>query len=567
MSRRSRYAKAAARSASATSGAAAGEGTPPAAAGAGFDFGGYGTNGHQGAANSRHRGYVYFPEFDTRREISSYTRLESLRKGRFLYANHGIAKRAVNGLARMVAGTGLAPQSVTSDKEWSAAAEKIFVADTESPFVFDVGGRYNFESSQQGVKRFQFRDGDCAAVLASSAAGRGRLRFYEGHAIGNAGAMPTGQDQSQWRDGVRTDANDAALGYRFPQDGGGYKDVDATDVIFFCDYERAGQSRGLTILTHAINHLLDVAEITGFIKTGVKLANQYGYWIEQAPGTTKPTSGAGDRVAGSKSVVTTPSGDVTLERILGGGQIPDLLPGQSLKFNASSHPHPNNLTLMEFLIRDIAWGCGVSPELLWNIVALGGANTRFVMADAQGWIEEQQAHLVRSYCQRVWVYFIAKAMKAGRLRPCRDPEWWKCNWITPPRLTVDFGRDGKLHLEQLKAGVITYSRLLGWQGQDFEPHTNQWLDEIAFVKAGLNKANAEARKPDDRNLTWADIAQWRNLAGNVAQNGGDSNTGAITDVGPTASRDEAIAYLEDLAKDPVRAAAELERLRRMPEAA
>lgn len=570
MSRRSRYAKSAARSASAASGATA---APPAASAAGFDFGSWGTNGHQGAATSRNRGYVYFPELDTRREISSYTRLEMLRKGRFLYANHGIAKRAVNGLARMVAGTGLSPQAATKDRLWNAEAEAIFAADTSSPFVFDVGGRYNFESSQQGVKRFQFRDGDCAAALASSAAGRGRLRFYEGHCIGNAGTMPSGQDQEKWNDGVRTDANDAALGYRFPQDDGTYRDIDANDLIFFCDYERGGQSRGLTILAHAINHLLDVAEITGFIKTGVKLANQYGFWIEQAAGTTKPTSGAGDRVGGSKTVVTTPAGDVTLERILGGGQIPDLQPGQSLKFNASSHPHPNNLTLMEFLIRDIAWGCGVSPELLWNIVALGGANTRFVMADAQGWIEEQQAHLVRSYCQRVWVYVIAKAIKSGRLRAPYDAaagrpaEWWACHWITPPRLTVDFGRDGKLHLEQLKAGVITYSRLLGWQGQDFEPHTNQWLDELAYVKAGLNKANAAARKPDDRNLTWSDIAQWRNLAGNVAANGGDFNTGAIADDGPTTGNGSALAYLEELAKNPTRAAAELARLRALPEAA
>ncbi|MBC7366754.1 MAG: phage portal protein [Undibacterium sp.] len=469
--------------------------------------GGYGTNGHQGALNSRARGYVYFPQLDTRREITTYTRTELLRKARFLYANHGIAKRVVNGLARMVAGTGLAPQAATKDIPWNALAEKEFARRAESPFVFDVGGRYDFYKSQQALMRFRFRDGDCSAILTESASGLGRLAFYEGHQIGSAQFLPPGFAPNEWHDGVRTDANGAATHYRyldysqtFPL---GYPtsftDVAAQNVIFFADYERAGQSRSLTIFAHAINNLLDTAEITAYIKQGVKLSNQYGYWIERAATNagTPSFTGAGN----TQQIAVSDSENLTVERVYGGGQIPDLKPGEQLKFNTAAHPHPNQLTLLEFLIRDIAWGVGVSPELLWNITALGGANTRFVLADAQGWIEEQQADLVRLYCQRVWVYFIAKSMKAGRLPPCQDPEWWQCNWITPPRLTVDFGRDGKLQLEQLKMGVITYSRLLGWQGQDFETHTNQWLNELKFVKAGM----------DSRGLTWADLQSWRNV--------------------------------------------------------
>jgi capsid protein len=559
MSRRHRIAKAAARAAQLSA---------PSASAETF-FGGFGNNGHQGADNSRLRGYVYFPELDTRREISSYTRSELLRKARFLYANHGIAKRIVNGLARMVAGTGLTPQAATSDKVWNALAEKVFASATESQFVFDVGGRYNFPRSQQATLRFRYRDGDSAAILTESQAGNARLAFYEGHQIGNASLLPSGYDQDQWRDGVRHDANNRAIAYRFLGDEGKFTDVPAEDVVFFCDYERAGQSRGLPVLSHAVNHLLDSAEITGYIKTGVKLANQYGYWIEypqtgaQAPGT------AASRVGGNNNVtkITTPSGPITLKQIYGAGAIPDLPPGATMKFNASSHPHPNNLSLIEFLIRDIAWGVGLSPEILWNIAALGGANTRFVLADAQGWFEEQQAELVRLYCSRIWVYAIAKAMKTGRLPRCSDPEWWKHAWIPPPRLTVDFGRDGKLHLEQLKMGVITYTRLLGWQGQDFETHTNKWLDEIAFVTQGLK----------DRGLTWADVQNWRNL--NAQPSADNTQLAEAQDAAPIdgaqaraddglpAGRDAAIAYLDDLAKNPAKAQAELARLRALPEAA
>lgn len=536
------------------------EAAPPAAQAAVYSPG-FGTNGHQGADSSRLRGMVYFPELDTRREISSYTRTEQLRKSRFLYANYGIARRIVNGLSRMIAGTGLTPQATTTDRAWNALAEKEFANRTGSPFVFDVGGRYNFAKSQQALLRFRFRDGDASAILTESQTQQARFAFYEGHQVGNS-ASPSLPDQEKWNDGVRTDAANRAIQYRYlSPDGISFTDVAAEDVIFFADYERAGQSRGLTVLAHAINHLLDAAEITTFIKTGVKLSNQYGYWVEYAPGTPGKSATAGGRVAGSTGItttVTTTNGDITLEKLHGAGAIPDLPPGAQLKFNGASHPHPNNLTLIDYLIRDIAWGVGLSPEILWNIAALGGANTRFVLADAQGWIEEMQAELVRLYCGRVWIYTLAKAMKTGRLPKCQDPEWWKHMWIPPPRLTVDYGRDGRLHLEQLKTGVITYTRLLGWQGQDFETHTNRWLDELAFIKDGLTS----------RGLSWSDLAAWRNsnvqpdtAAPGFSDPAADGAAGAIED------RAQAMAFLDHLAKHPKQAEAYLAQLRAQPEAA
>jgi hypothetical protein len=142
-------------------------------------------------------------------------------------------------------------------------------------------------------------------------------------------------------------------------------------------------------------------------------------------------------------------------------------------------------------------------------------------------------------------------MKTGRIPKCQDPEWWKHVWIPPPRLTVDFGRDGRLHLEQLKTGVITYSRLLGWQGQDFETHTNKWLDELAFIKDGLAA----------RSLSWSDLAAWRNsnVQPDIAAPGFSDS--AATDPA------QASAFLAQLAKNPQQAAAYFAQLQAQPEAA
>lgn len=448
-------------------------------------WGGYLNNGHQGADYSRLRGYVYFPELDTRREITAYTRTEILRRARFLYANYGSARRMINGLARMIAGTGLTYQAATTDTEWNRLAEKARERVIRSRFSYDLGGRYDGNTSQQATLRFRFRDGDCAQVLSRDpVTGAARFAFYEGHQIGTSTLYAPPMSVEGWRDGVFHGPHNNALGYRIFGDAGEYVDIDARSVLFHCDYERAGQSRGLSALSHAVNHLLDAAEITSYIKTGVKLSNRHGYWIETAAGSDSPQPPTiNNRVngtGGKTQTVQTASGPVVLERIFGAGEIPNLGPGQSIKFNSSSNPHPNQLTLLDYLIRDVSWGLpfgGVAPELLWNITALGGANTRFVMSDAQGFIDSGQQALVNDQLQPENEFILACEMEAGRLPRCKDPEWWKALWIPPPRITVDFGRDGKLYLEQVKAGALTFRRLHGWQGNDFETEQRQWLRE------------------------------------------------------------------------------------------
>jgi capsid protein len=444
-------------------------------------YGGPG-QGYQGADWSNARGYVYFPQLDTRREITPYTRTEAMRRARFLYANVGLVRRLVNGMARMVVGTGLSAHATTADKPWNKLAEARFHDRVVSRAVFDIGGRFNFYGSQTALKRWQFRDGDAAGALTSSAAGLGRVGFYEAHQIGN-GKIAIGEEKS-WFDGVKADAFNRATLYRVLGDDGVQIDIPSEDMIFFVNYERQ-QHRGITLLHHAINNLLDAGEIVSFIKTGVKNANVMGYALESDAAAT-PGGGMEGAFNGGRRQVLQLDGNnkVTLEQVYGAGTVPDLPPGKKIRLLQDQRPHPNQISLLDYLVRDIAWGAGLSPEIIWNISALGGANTRFILADAQGWIEEQQQELIDLYCARVYIYFIAKELKAGRLRKCQDPAWFKHAWLPPPRLTVDFGRDGKLHAEQLRTGALTFKRFHGWQGLDSEEQSNQWLDEMKFFSDG-----------------------------------------------------------------------------------
>lgn len=434
----------------------------------------YGTSGFAGAAlASRERGMVYWPTLDTRREVSSYSRTELLRKSRYLYANVGFVRRIINGLSRMVVGQGLSPQARTSDPIWNALAEKSFEARATSRGVFDLAGKYNFYQMQRAIQRCKLKDGDCAIVLTESAAGSPRYALYESHQIGGG--------ENGFEDGVKVDSHNGATAYQLLGDGGQRVPISANDLIFFADYERPGQNRGLTCLYHAINNLLDTSEILAFMKQGVKLSNQIGYYIKrQADQTGGPTV----KPRNVQSEAVTVSGDrVKLEKLFGGGKIEELQPGESIELLHDDRPHPNMLGGLNYLNRDIAWGVGVSPEVLWMVEELGGANMRFILADAQVYIEEQQQELVDIFCSRVWIYHIAKEMKAGRLPRCKDPEWWKHSWTPPQRMTVDFGKDGKIYIDQVRSGALTFRRFYEWQGLDAESERGNWLAEMAALRA------------------------------------------------------------------------------------
>lgn len=536
----------------------------------GWNVGGGAGNGHQGADFSRLRGMIYFPELDTRKEVTPFTRLETLRRTRYLDANYGSARRMLGGTARIIAGTGLIPQARTTDARWNALAEAYYRRRTSSRFTYDRGARFNAGSSQFHSLYTMFRDGDCAQVpVRDPSTGSASFAFYEGHQIGN-NYLP-GDEARDWRDGVRHDAQNRPLAYRFLGDDGAYTDLPASSVFFHCNYQSSGKSRGLSALSHAINHLLDASEITTYIKTGVKLSNRHGYWIETAAGADAgPPPGAGARVAGSnakKIEIPTSSGPVVLERIFGAGEMPALGPGQSIKFNTSSNPHPNQLTLLDYLIRDVSWGLpwgGVSPELLWNITALGGANTRFVMADAQQFVDVGQQFLVDSKCQPEWNFILATGLLNGDLPPCQDPEWYKCIWIRPPRITVDFGRDGRLYMEQVKSGALTFSRLYGWQGLDVDTEQEEWLSEMANLRQ-----RALAKGLDPERVT--DMVYGRSGVTTAQASAAAPQAQPTDEQRQRAERDDAAedpaeteAIYADLLKKPERARAVLERLRTQP---
>lgn len=454
--------------------------------------------GYNAADTSTMRGYIYFPQLDTRRELTSYSRMEIIRRVRYLDANVGFAGRILSGLSRMVAGTGLMVRATTEDREWNADRNALFEERNGSAAVFDLAKKNNFYSCQRGMMRARYRDGDMGVVLTETASRLASVSIVEAHRIGN-GKQST-EEINRMIDGVLLDKYSAAESYRVLGDDAKQADIPASVFCYLGDASNLSKVRSPSILHRACNHLVDITEINTAIKSGIKQANRIGYYIGYQPTTSGfgiPPMGEGPTKPRDSTLAD--GRRVKIEEVLtAGGEIPGLPPGADIKQLLDTRPHPNTAEFLKALARDICWGVDMSPEVLWDIAALGGANTRYVMADAQSFIDQEQQMLVDAFLARYYLYDTAKELAAGRIRKCRDPKWWKHAFIPPSRMTVDRGRDGKLYLEQVRSGALTFKRMYGWEGLDSSEELNEWLDEMAEIAESAKKRGLDPEKTLDR---------------------------------------------------------------------
>lgn len=469
---------------------APGEAAPSATAGA-----------FQGADHTLDRGYVYFPDLDSRAEIDELSRTELLKRARFLYNNVGLVRRIINGISRMIVGSGLMPHPTTPDKAFNAAVVRAWKFKCESKTSFDLARKWNVSSSQGAMMRAALKDGDCACVAARLPAelgGRLRFAFYEGPQI----ATPWGSSRPGWEDGIQVDQFGGPVAYSFMNrsaDGISRANssviVPAANVFHLANRERLGQLRAPTVLYHAVNKLLDRGEIQYALTKGIKLTSQPAHVIETVAGEAAPQGGK--LTPRPQTIVSTPSGPIALEKLLGGGEAFPLGPGQQFKIITDGRPHPNVTGHLNDMVRDISYGAGFSPEVLWSIEALKGANTRFVMADTQAGIEAGQDILVDDYLCPLYILWLRDAIRAGDVpKPSGavGEDWFVHGWLAPARLTVDFGRDGSVNLEHYKRGLITAKTLYGFSGVEAEAQIDQYLDERLYIKKGI----------EARGLTWAE---------------------------------------------------------------
>ncbi len=458
-----------------------GTSAPSASFGYGGGFGG--GSGYTAGDQSTARGYVYFPNLDSKTSFPSHTRTEITRKSRWLEGNDGTTRHIANTLPMLVGP--LTPQPATSDPEFNRAALAHFMRTQGSRMIHDQAGMENFFDRQKTIVKRDIVDGDCLIVLTQTTTGNARTAFYEAPQIGN-GAKQT--NDKGWFDGVQIDKWGKRKAYCILKPGLYNREgevIPASAVLHCGRFETPQSPRGLTGLIHAINHLLDIREIKNDIKRGIKAANLVGFYLTNealsnmgpAPASgnfqTKPYNGR------PNAAVPNPK-PVKFEEITeGGGNFMTLAQGQDLKTVNDSRPHPNAMAFNESLVKDIANGIPFPYEALFSISGISGPAVRFIMRMAEKSLNVMRDQLREQFCQPYWNYTIALGIRNGQIPAPKDPDWWKCNWIAPSSLTIDVGRESTAGINEINAGLDTMQQWCAEDSKDWREVQEQRAIELA----------------------------------------------------------------------------------------
>lgn len=444
-------------------------------------------SGFDGANQSDRRGWIYWPTLDTKRELSSYSRTELLRKSRALRANFGLANRICSGLADLIGY--VMPVSDSGDKKWDDLADGLWEDRAGEAGVIDASGSFGIRQMQIELNKAAFGDGDILPVLIKNSTGGIMLANYEAHQLANPASA--GYASAEWIDGVRINKFRRHLSYGLKDDRGDITEVSARDALYYAFPDALGRIRPPTILSHAVNHMQDISEILADVKLTIKVAAQLGLYLKNDAANPGGHDGPRSLQSALRDETQTegdgttadPKIETKIEDIYrAAGGIANLPMGADIGVIQDTRPHPNMINMIEYLIRDISWGCGVSPDLLWSIKDLGGANSRIANADLDRWISCRLLKL-RAWVKRFRAIWISNEIKAGRLpEPAGSAKFWQAVLLPQASLTADKGKVGRLNIELVKNHMRSLQTHFAEEGLDWQREIRQIAKERSYLR-------------------------------------------------------------------------------------
>lgn len=448
----------------------------------------YGLNTFDSASDNPQRSSTICFPYDSTREINPYQRRELVKKHRMLRNNLGFVRGIIRTTVRLAIGWGLQPMPQCPDRAFNARALAYWRRHTAGQ-NFDISGQDKEASMQRLVLSETITDGEMFAVKVTDDFGRPQRQLLKTEMIGDPpgtsrmqGAGLAKSSPENWVDGILANSLGRPLQYSVLQSGTSSVDrratlVAAPDMLHIYDRERVTQMRGLPWGYTGLNHGVDIIDIAAFEKVAHKLNNAIVGSVTTPTGEV-PAGWTGMLAAAHTATATANTRDAVKYLDLHGTSIPIFKAGENMGLFLQGRNSINTTEFAGWLCAQYAEGFGL-PVRLITTMATNGTAVRGDLEMAARFFEEVQMLMVDDWCHPNWENIIGTGILASiyprdypGVEPLSPPEganwegWDAVEWRGPRNITVDRGRDGKLYLEQKRAGWLTDEEWWTMNGED-----------------------------------------------------------------------------------------------------
>lgn len=424
-----------------------------------------------GQRYSTRRSYLPGWVQDARFDADTASRLEILRKVRYLERNNALVNRLADLFEQYTAGpNGLSFVPTSSDEEWNRRFKDWWMRWCE---VCDLSSRQNFGTVTSLAARSWFIDGE-VFILKTRGKERDRgqsfprIQLIEGHRVGNPGGV-FGNKDATLVDGVELDANGRPQKYWILDDNReSYTPRTADEVIHLFEPSRPGIVREVSFFHAVVNDLHDMddlqilemdaakdaAQVTNIIKTKTGELNADEFRRERwgVSGTTGTSGGSAQNRTQYYDEVFKGRAKV-LER------------DDDFQQFMTNRPSVASQQYWDYLASKICAGVGISKLLVFPF-SVQGTVVRADLDTTSSFFRSRSSVLISKMLD---VYhYVAEWATKNVLELSDPPEDWRSVSVRPPRsVNVDVGRNSSALIDEYKAGWRSLESICGELGEDW----------------------------------------------------------------------------------------------------
>lgn len=449
---------------------------------------GSGVEAYDAAQNSRARSsFVAFPT-NSRRELTPFTRREIVKKHRALEANCSFLTRLIRKSARHAVGSGIHFRCLSEDDAFNDNMRRQVEEWWNNPAVYSIDASVDGWTAKQLAAETMMLDGEANAVFANHPeSGFPCIQMLDVFEIETPqfGIMDRTFNPAEWDDGVRVNAFERPIEFAvrsLPKLLGpwtnDYRMIPADSMVHLMRRRRARGHRGMPWGYSGLNQGIDALDLNALVTGTAKLHSALAVAVKGTGRRGK--RGALNKIKNGDGSTGNDTDTAAVEKVFGGGMINYLGEQGELSLLYSQHPGANVMQFIEMLFHQVAVGWDQPFSVVWDMAKAGGTAARYDAEDAQSAYDQLTDMIVWRFVRREIIWFVARAIKDGRLAAPKDPLWFsKLVFRGPRKITVDVGRMASAFKTLVRNGAMSIPRWLEEQGFDAYEEAR---DNFKFLK-------------------------------------------------------------------------------------